>query len=202
MTVTSSGTAVRPILPTRQIQTEDGEIVEAPYDPTCGACRSPWNPEIDRYLAQGLSYEAVRRGLAGRKPGVPNIEILHRHVDHLPEYQRELRLQLEDPGRSLIGAVEGVDAIVQHGFKMLADGRMELSGSEWLRALKLKADIEKSQAAFASAQEYSQAFLAFFDLARKFIPGPAWPGFQAACFADPAIRAVSPSVQPRQEIVA
>jgi hypothetical protein len=185
MTVTSDRT-------TRQVLLADGAAVEAPFDPACGACRSPWITDIDRYLSEGLTFSAIRRLMASHhEPRCPNGEILRRHVMHLAPRQRDMRLQLEDPGRSLVDAGTAVDEVVQLGYRRLAAGDMELTGSDWMRALQLQAKFARDSAAIASSEQWQAAFMAFFEAVRKFMPPDQWPAFQRACMMSPEIRAVS-----------
>jgi hypothetical protein len=169
----------------------DGGVVEAPFDITCGACRSPWLQEIDRYLAEGLVFQTIRRLLEGRSPKCPNDEILRRHIRHLPSHQRDMRMQLEDPNRTLVDASSAVDEVVQLGYRQLASGEMQLSSTDWMRALALQAKIAKDSAAISSNEQWQSAFMAFFETVRRYIPQEKWPEFQRACMLNPDIRAVS-----------
>jgi hypothetical protein len=45
-----------------------GREYDKPWDPACGACRSPWLPHIDSALAEGYSLRQVSKLLAGRRP--------------------------------------------------------------------------------------------------------------------------------------
>ena len=176
---------------TRQVSLPDGGTVEAPFDPSCGACRSGWVTEIDRYLAEGLTFQTIRRLLEGRSPRCPNDDILRRHISHLPERQRTMRMQLEDPGRSLVDTAAAVEEIVQLGYRRLAAGDMELTSSDWMKALQLQSKIQKDNAAIASNAEWQAAFMAFFEIVSKHLTPEQWQVFQRQCMMSPEIRAVS-----------
>lgn len=182
---------VRTELPTRTILLPDGGSTEAPFDPSCGACRWPWVTEIDKLLAEGLAFTEIRRLLDGRTPRCPNDAILRRHIDHLPRQQRDMRLALEDPARSLVDAQAAVEEIVQLGYRRLAAGEMELSSSDWMKALQLQAKMDKDSAAISTNEQWQAAFMSFFELVRRYLPPEKWPEFQRACMMSPEIRAVS-----------
>jgi hypothetical protein len=183
-------------LPTRTVLLDDGTLMEAPFDPCCGACRSPWIPEIDQALAAGLTPQAIRSDLKGRRPAVPNSSILLAHVDHLPERTRAMRRLLEDPGRMQVGTRDALGGILAAGWRALAEGRLELTSADWMKALSLKIRQEQSEERYASAQAWQAAFMAFFEIVRNYLPPAEWQAFAAECYASPEILAVSSIAPP------
>lgn len=174
----------------------DGNAVEAPWVAACGACRSPWIIEIDRGLASGLSLTALRGELRNRHPACPNEQILREHIDHLPVAQREMRRNLEDAGRTIVGVDEAVREVITRGFRQLAEGTMEISASDWMRALALQDKINAADQRVASAEAWQQAFLAFFEIARRHMSPAEWHSFRSECSVSPEILAVSSPAVP------
>lgn len=172
---------------------DDGTQLEAPLDRECGACQSPYAPQIDKALADGLSPTAIAEDLKGRKsPRCPNVGIIRGHIAHLPEVHRKMRQLLEDPARTQVGVSEALNEIIQRGWEQLADGNMELTGADWLRAMALRAKLDAAEADLATSAEWQAAFLAFFDTLKHYLKPAEWQAFMAECYASPEIQAVSP----------
>ena len=179
-------------LSTRIVLLDDGTQLEAPFDRTCGACQSPWAPQIDSKLADGISPAAILEDLGNKRPKCPNTTIIRAHIAHLPEIHRKMRLLLEDPGRTQVGVGEALNEIIQRGWEQLADGNMELTGADWLRAMALRAKLDAASAELATSEEWRAAFLAFFDTLKHYLKPAEWQAFMAECYASPEIQAVSP----------
>jgi hypothetical protein len=178
-------------LPTRTVLLPSGEQADAPYDRTCGACRSPWVAEVDQGLINGLTPAAIRSSLAGRQPGAPNERIIRVHIAHLADGQREVRQLLEDPGRLQVDTSDLLDQIYARGWRAMAEGMMEVSSADLMRAMALKAKIDAQQQAHASAEAWQAAFMAFFEIVRRYLPPADWAAFQAECYSNREILAVS-----------
>lgn len=183
-------------LGTRTILLADGTERQAPYDPRCGACRSPWVTAIDQGLMDGLTPEAIKHDLANRRPSCPTIEIIRRHVAHLAQPQRELRQLLDDPDRSAVGVTEALTLVINSGFQAAADGLMPVSSSDWLKALSLMSKIETQRERYASAEAYQAAFMAFFEICKRYMKPAEWAAFSAECYSSPEILAVSNRMLP------
>lgn len=176
-----------------------GREYDKPWDPTCGACRSPWLVTIDSALAEGYSLAGVRRLLAGRRPAVPNDTILRAHIDHLAEPHRRARLAFEEAaearGDNTATASARMDdalaAIVRQGTKQLAHGELEVGAREMLAAMKLQAQLERArEGEGVEASAWQAAFMSFFEIVRKHLGYEAWKAFVEEVYASPEIRAV------------
>ena len=183
-------------LQTRTILLPGGAEREAPYDPRCGACRSPWVVQIDQGLMDGLTPAAIKHDLANRKPSCPTIDIIQGHVAHLADPQRQLRQLLDDTERSAVGVIEALTLVINSGFQAAAEGLMPVSSSDWLKALALMAKIQVQQERHASAEAYQAAFMAFFEICKRYMKPAEWSAFSAECYSSPEILAVSNRMLP------
>jgi hypothetical protein len=168
-----------------------------PWDPACPACQSPWLLEIDELLAAGHSCEAITRLLAGRRPPPPEPGGLAPHVIHLAVPHRDSRLHLEDAaaargeehGLSLVRDPDVLDAIIRRGYERMTAGTENPAVMrETLQAMRLRLDMQRAALEeTADASEWEEAFLAFFELARRYIPQASYDDFARELSALPVI---------------
>ena len=192
MTATTKG------LPTRLVVI-GGRDYDKPWDPSCGACRSPWLASIDSCLAEGYSMRAIRKLLAGLKPAVPNEVILRGHIGHLAEPHRKQRLAFEERadarGDSTDTTSAGIDdalaAIIGRGSELLAHGELEVGAREMLAAMKLRAQLARErEGEGVEASAWQAAFMSFFEIIRRHLSPVQWRAFVTDVYASPEIRAV------------
>jgi hypothetical protein len=174
---------------------------EKPFDATCGACRSPYAPDIDQALAEGYSYKMVRSLFAGRRPKCPNDVILRAHVayGHLAAPHLKARLAVEasvaerggDSSTTSAGYEEALAAIIQHGTGLLASGMLEVRASDMVAAARLQAQLERARdGEGVEASVWQGAFMTFFEIVRKHLSPNQWKAFVAEVYASPEVRAV------------
>lgn len=176
-----------------------GREYDKPWDPSCGACRSPWIRDIDSALAEGYSLRQVSRLLAGRRPGVPNEVILRAHIRHLAEPHLKARLALEeaasargeDTASASARMEDALAAIVRRGTEQLAHGEMEVGARDMIAAMRLTAQLERARdGEGVEASQWQAAFMSFFEIVRRHLSPDQWRAFTADVYASPEIRAV------------
>lgn len=172
---------------------------DKPWDPSCGACRSPWLQSIDTMLAEGYALTSVRKHLASIKPACPNIEILRSHIPHLAEPHRKARLAFEaaatargeDTAHDGANLTDVLQAVVRVGGERLALGELDIQPRDMLKATQLLIQLERAQAAEGvEGSAWQAAFMEFFEIVRKHLTQPQWRAFVTDVYASPAIRAV------------
>jgi hypothetical protein len=182
-----------------------GREYEKPWDPACGACRSPWLSSIDSMLAEGYSLRRLRQTLAGMHPAVPNEAILRLHIEHLAEpharqraaFEEEAARRGEDTAATSAGLGDALKAIIAQGTQQLASGELEVGARDMLRALQLQLALEKAQAGEGvEASAWQAAFMSFFEIVRRHLTGPQWKAFVTDVYASPEIRAVMSDAAP------
>lgn len=185
-------------LPQRLVVIGDRQYAK-PWDPACGACRSPWLRSIDSALAEGYSLRRVRQLLAGLRPAVPNEGILRAHIAHLAEPHRKARLAFEEAASargddtSVASArmEDAIAAIVRTGSELLAHGEMDVAARDMVAAMRLQLQLDRArEGEGVEASAWQAAFLEFFALARRHLGPERWKAFTADAYASPAIRAV------------
>jgi hypothetical protein len=185
-------------LPTR-IVVIGGREYRKPWDPSCGACRSPWLGSIDSCLAEGYSMRSIRKLLAGLKPAVPNEVILRAHIAHLAEPHRKQRLSFEERAEARGDSTDvtsarlddALAAIIGRGSELLAHGELEVGAREMLAAMKLQLQLERERdGEGVEASAWQAAFMSFFEIVRRHLSPPQWKAFTADVYASPEIRAV------------
>ena len=172
-----------------------GREYPKPFDHTCPVCRSPWLISIDEMLAEGYSYSAIRKMLAGRRPASPREHHIAAHLPHLAEPHRKMRADVEasaagEEPLSLAGLPEVTRAVISRGFQELAAGRLEVTSRDLVAALRLQAQLDRSDAGGLDANAWQSAFLEFFALVRKHMNAAQWQAFTAEVYDSPAIRSV------------
>jgi hypothetical protein len=191
-------TATSKQLPTRLVVI-GGREYDKPWDPSCGACRSPWLPSIDSCLAEGYSMRMIRKLLANLKPAVPNEIILRSHIAHLAEPHRKQRLAFEaaadargeSTDTTSARMEDALAAIIGRGSELLAHGELEVGAREMLAAMKLQAQLTRErEGEGVEASAWQAAFMAFFEIIRRHLTGPQWRAFVTDVYASPEIRAV------------
>lgn len=176
-----------------------GKEYDKPWDPACGACRSPWLSSIDSMLAEGYSLRHLRKVLAGLHPAVPNEAILRVHIAHLAEPHRRQRIAFEEAASqrgedttttsAALGDV--LKAIIAQGGIQLASGELEVGARDVLRAMQLQVQLERAQAGEGvEATAWQAAFMSFFEIVRSHLDARQWKAFVADVYASPEIRAV------------
>lgn len=176
-----------------------GREYSKPWDPACGACRSPWLSSIDSMLAEGYSLRRLRQVLANLHPAVPNEAILRVHIAHLAEPHRRQRMAFEeaaeargeDTTTASAAMSDALRAIIASGSQQLAAGELEIGTRDVLRAMQLQFQLDKAQAGEGvEASAWQAAFMAFFEIVRKRLDHQGWKAFVADVYASPEIRAV------------
>lgn len=191
-------------LPTR-IVVIGGREHEKPWDPSCGACRSPWMQSIDACLAEGYSIRNIHKLLAGRRPAVPNEVILRAHIEHLAEPHRKARLAFEEAAEArgddtTVTSARTDDALAQVirlGNELLAHGELEVSTKDMLAAIKLQAQLARERdGEGVEASAWQGAFMSFFEIVRRYLTHDQWKAFVDDVYASPEIRAVLAETSP------
>lgn len=176
-----------------------GREHDKPYDPQCGACRSPWMVHIDAALAEGYSIRQVSRLLSGRRPAVPNEVILRAHIGHLAEPHRKARLAFEEAAEArgddttLVSATmeDALAAIVRQGTGQLVHGELDVSARDMIAAMRLQAQIDRARdGEGVEASAWQAAFMEFFEVVRRHMTPVQWKAFVNDAYSSPAIRAV------------
>lgn len=176
-----------------------GREYDKPWDPACGACRSPWLASIESMLAEGYSLRQLRKVLAGLHPAVPNEAILRVHIAHLAEPHRRQRIAFEEAASArgedttTSSAVLGdaLRAIIAHGSQQLASGELEVGARDVLRAMQLQLQLDRDQAGEGvEASAWQAAFMSFFEIVRRHLDARQWRAFVTDVYASPEIRAV------------
>lgn len=176
-----------------------GREYDKPWDPACGACRSPHLASIDSMLAEGYALRQLRKVLAGLRPAVPNETILRGHIGHLAEPHRRARVAFEeaanargeDTTTSSAALGDALRAIIAEGGQLLASGELEIGARDVLRAMDLQLKLERAQAGEGvEASAWQAAFMTFFEIVRKHLSPAQWKAFTADVYASPEIRAV------------
>jgi hypothetical protein len=176
-----------------------GREYEKPWDPACGACRSPWLITIDSALAEGYSIRSVRKLLAGRKPAVPNEVILRGHIDHLADPHRKTRLAFEEAAAARgddttsvsARADDALAAIISRGNELLAHGELDVGARDLLAAMKLQAQlIREREGEGVEASAWQAAFMEFFEIVHRHLGHAQWKAFVSDVYESPVIRAV------------
>jgi hypothetical protein len=182
-----------------------GREYDKPWDPACGACRSPWLASIDSMLAEGYSLQSLRKLLAGRRPAVPNEQILRAHISHLAEPHRKARQAFEeaaeargdDTASSGAQLDDALAAVIRRGNELLAHGELDIAARDMLAAMKLRAQLDRSQGAEGvEASQWQAAFMEFFEIVRRHLSPPQWKAFVADVYESPMIRAVLSEAAP------
>ncbi len=176
-----------------------GREYDKPWDPSCGACRSPWLGHIDSALAEGYSLRQVSKLLAGRRPAVPNETILRAHIQHLAEPHLKSRLAFEeaaqargdDTSSTSARMEDALDAIIRQGREQLASGELEVGAKDMIAAMRLVAQLERARdGEGVEASAWQAAFLEFFEIVRRHLGYDQWKAFVQDVYASPGIRAV------------
>jgi hypothetical protein len=176
-----------------------GREYDKPWDPACGACRSPWLSHIDSALAEGYSLRQIHKLLAGRRPAVPNETILRSHVQHLAEPHLKARLAFEEAAEhrgedtATAGArmEDALAAIIRQGSEQLAHGDLEIGAKDMIAAMRLVAQLERAREGEGiEASAWQAAFMEFFEIVRRHLGHAQWKAFVTDVYASPAIRAV------------
>jgi hypothetical protein len=176
-----------------------GQSYDKPWDPSCGACRSPWLQQIDVMLAEGYALLQIRKHLSGLKPACPNAEILRAHIPHLAGPHRKARMAFEAEAEARgdntdsAGAqlTDALQAIVRAGSERLALGDLDIQAKDSLKAIQLLLQLQRSQAAEGvEASAWQAAFMEFFEIVRKHLTPSQWRAFVTDVYDSPAIRAV------------
>lgn len=176
-----------------------GREYDKPWDPACGACRSPWLGHIDSALAEGYSLRQVSRLLAGRRPAVPNETILRSHIQHLAEPHRKARLAFEEAAEqrgddtALTSArlEDALDAIIRQGRAQLAHGDLEVGAKDMIAAMRLVTQMERARdGEGVETSAWQAALMEFFEIVRKHLGYDQWKAFVQDVYDSPAIRAV------------
>lgn len=175
-----------------------GRTWEKPWDPSCGACRSPWLLDIDAALAEGYTLRQIARILAGRHPAVPNEIILRGHVQHLAPPHLKARIAFEesakargdDPDSSPATAEDALEAIIRQGREVLAQGELAVSAKDMIAAMRLKQQMAAREGEGVEVSAWQGAFMEFFEIVRKHLGHAQWKAFVNDVYASPAIRAV------------
>jgi hypothetical protein len=176
-----------------------GREYDKPWDPSCGACRSPWLAQIDAALAEGYSLRQLRKFMAGYRPAIPNEQILRAHIAHLADPHRKARLAFEeaaeargdDTTSSPAQLSDALQAIVRTGVENLTHGDLEIQARDMLAAMKLLVQLEAQRnGEGVEAPAWQAAFMEFFEIVRKHMNPGQWKAFTADVYASPAIRAV------------
>lgn len=182
---------------TRRVVIGDREY-DKPWDPSCGACRSPWLGVIDAALAEGYSLRQVRQLLSGRHPAVPNDVILRAHIEHLAEPHRKMRLDFEeaaeargeDPATASAGLDDALRALIRQGTERLAAGELEIGPKDMIAAMRLQAQLTRErEGEGVEASVWQAAFMEFCEIARRHLGHAQWKQFVNDVYASPAIRA-------------
>jgi len=174
----------------------DEQAWEKPYEPGCGACRSPYGDQIDQALAEGWSYATVRKFFAGRKPACPNEVILRWHVDHghlIPPHLKA-RIAFEeaaarrggDPGTDSAAGEDALAAIVRQGTSRLLSGMIDVRASDLVAAVRLQEQMARAR----DGEGVEAAFMEFFELVRGYLSPAQWKQFVGDAYSSPAIRQV------------
>ncbi len=177
------------------------QAYEKPFDPACGACRSPYAADLDQALAEGYSYKTVRSLFAGRRPACPNDAILRAHVAraHLAAPHLKARLAVEesvarrggDSSTASAGYEEALQALIRHGTSLLESGMLEVRASDMVAAARLQAQLERARdGEGVEASAWQAAFISFFEIARRHLSPSQWRAFVAEVYASPDVRAV------------
>jgi hypothetical protein len=194
--MTGMTTASRPLT---RLVIIGGREYGKPWDPSCGACRSPWLASIDAALAEGYSMRQIHKLLAGRRPAVPNEVILRAHIAHLAEPHRKARLAFEEAAQARgddtssagLRLEDALQALIRQGVESMASGEMEVAARDMLRAMDLQMKLDASrQGEGVEASAWQAAFMSFFEIVRKHLNPAQWKAFTADVYASPEIRAV------------
>lgn len=179
----------------------DEQTWEKPWEASCGACRSPYGDQIDQALAEGWSYRAVRKFLAGRKPSCPNDVILRHHVDHghlIPPHLKA-RLAFEeaaaarggDTGSESAGGEDALAAIIRQGTAQLLGGMTDVKASDMVAAVRLQEQIARARdGEGVEASAWQAALMSFFEIVRGYLSPAQWKQFVGDAYSSPEIRQV------------
>jgi hypothetical protein len=185
-------------LPTRRVVIGGAEY-DKPWDPSCGACRSPWLGSIDASLAEGYSIRSIRKLLAGRHPAVPNDVIIRAHIEHLAEPHRKARLAFEeaaaargdDTTSSGARMEDALRELLRQGTERMAAGELDIAARDMIAAMKLQIQLDRARdGEGVEASAWQAAFMSFFEIVRRHLGYEQWKLFVEEVYADPAIRAV------------
>ena len=183
-----------------------GREYDKPWDPACGACRSPWLMDIDSALAEGYSLRAIGRLLEGRRPAVPNEVILRAHVPHLAGPHLKARLEFEaaaeargdDTSTTSARAEDALREIIRRGAEQLAHGELDVAARDMIAAMRLQAQLDRArEGEGVEASQWQGAFMEFFEIVRRHLTPGQWKAFVADVHGSPAIRAV---MEPAREL--
>lgn len=174
---------------------------EKPYDPGCGACRSPYGDLIDQALGEGWGYKSVRRFFAGRKPACPGEVVLHYHVTsgHLIAPHLKARTAVmeaaeargEDPASASATGEDALAAVVAQGRSQLLTGMMEVRASDMVAAVRLQEQMRKARdGTGVEASAWQAAFVAFFEIVKGHLSPAQWKQFVGDVYSSPELREV------------
>ena len=175
-----------------------GRAYDKPWDPICGACRSPWMEQIDSMLAEGHALRTIRKLLASLRPAVPNEQILRAHIDHLAEPHRRARIAFEEAAAargddtSVTGAAlqDALSAVIRVGVEQLAQGSLDIGTRDVLSAMKLQVQLERLRPSEGmEASQWQAVFMEFFEIVRRHLSPAQWQAFTTDVYASPTIRA-------------
>lgn len=176
-----------------------GREYDKPWDPACGACRSPWLRDIDSALAEGYSLRAIGKLLEGRKPAVPNDVILRAHIPHLAEPHLKARLEFEaaaeargdDTSTTSARTEDALREIIRRGTEQLAHGELDVAARDMIAAMRLQSQLDRArEGEGVEASQWQAAYMSFFEIVRRHLSPAQWKAFVADVYASPAIRAV------------
>lgn len=173
-------------------------------EPNCVVCQSPHRYTIERDLSHGHSYKSIRQSLAGETPPPPEEQSIGRHVarGHMTIQQTSQRLMIEqraeemgksieDGAESLLDAVSVNRAIVEAGFRRLADGELQPSMQDLLTALKLQVQIDAATPQGSIDNEvWMEAMMEYLKIAQRLMPSDMWAAFGAELATSPVMKAI------------
>lgn len=176
-------------------------------EPNCKTCQSPNRLYIEASLLRAQSYASIARSLSGLPPGEkghPTDEGIAAHVKngHVPINQgiqrriierraKEIGRSVEDDEDTLADYVTVNQMIVDKGLAMLAEGNLELKGTDVIAASKFLHQVEQGAGGDIDVQAWIEAVMEYMEIAQKFIPPAAWQAYSAALQKSPVLKALA-----------
>lgn len=162
-------------------------------EPNCKTCQSPHRFRIEADLIKGLSYTVIARSLQGLPEGPkghPTAEGIANHVKavHLPvgaaTQRRIIERRAQEIGRNIEHDTEVLadhvtvsQMIVQRGVEMVAEGNLEIKGSDVLAAARFLHQVEQAAGGETDTQVWIDVVMEHMALVQKWLPPEAWAGY-------------------------
>lgn len=214
-----------PILSIIQVEVH-GRKYDAVSHRACHTCTHPARAEIEMKIVQGHTYRSIADMYSGTEWTQPDGEVItlpsvawgaifhHFKNKHLPTELAVLRTIADNRAVEMGQNYEAqVDHIVDgHTFaqqvltktqQRLASGELQPDLKDGLAAAKLIQEIEQGATGSVDAEAWSQAFIVYFEHARRFMDDETWKRFSEALSTDPILLGIQrrQNASPENEII-